>query len=484
MPFLKRKERERPVGPETAEADLARRLAGVARQNVILSERLARVENSYFFRALRWAGGVVAGLRTRDGDAEYARWAGELDRGALQLRGKVARARRVARMSPGTPLPAGADYYLFVEDGASLNPHAEELLLQAIDEGAHAAYGDWDHVDASGRVYAPRFTPTHSPALLAHTMYWGPAFAVRADAIGRDTRSMHDAARSIDGPVARVPCVLSHRSSSVRSEADSRAIAKRADSVSIIICSRDPKLLDRSLRALAGEAAEIVVVTHDIDGGAELERVTAARGVKRVSFTAPFHFGAMNDAGVRASSGEVLVFLNDDVFPSEPRWLDALVASARGGIAGGLLEYPNGRVQHAGVVVGMLPGPTHIGRLARDGGTFWPWLRMTREVAAVTGACLAIRRSLWDELGGFDRRFPASFNDVDLCLRARRAGYPVVLEARARLVHEESATRNPKVQREESELFRELWGDAMMEPDPYFHPELTLVRSEVRLREW
>jgi hypothetical protein len=59
----------------------------------------------------------------------------------------------------------------------------------------------------------------------------------------------------------------------------------------------------------------------------------------------------------------------------------------------------------------------------------------------------------------------------------------VVLDARARLIHEESATRNPKVRREESELFRELWGDAMMEPDPYFHPELTLVRSEVRLRE-
>ena len=60
----------------------------------------------------------------------------------------------------------------------------------------------------------------------------------------------------------------------------------------------------------------------------------------------------------------------------------------------------------------------------------------------------------------------------------------MVLDAKARLIHEESATRNPRVQREESDLFRQLWGDAMLEPDPYLHPELTLVRSEVRLREW
>ncbi|MBM3765280.1 MAG: glycosyltransferase [Acidobacteria bacterium] len=478
MPHLRRRE------PETAEAELNRRLARVAWQNVILSERLARVENSLFFRALRWAGGVFAGLRSRDGDAEYARWAAALDRAALQLRGRGGQPRRVARGAPGQRLPSGADYYLFVEDGATVSPHGEELLLQAIDEGAHAAYGDWDHLSDSGHVFAPRFTPTYSPTLLAHTMYWGPAFAVRADAINDAGASMHEIAIGIDGPVTRVPCVLSHRTGGVRAQVDARAIPPRDWRASIVICSRDAKLLDRSLRALAGEDAEIVVVTHDIDGGDELARVTAAHGVKRVSFTAPFHFGAMNDAGVRASSGEFVVLLNDDVFPAEPRWLDSLVATAGRGIAGGLLEYPNGRIQHAGVVIGMLPGPTHIGRLAIDGGTFWPWLRMTRDVAAVTGACMAMRRSLWDELGGFDRRFPASFNDIDLCLRARLAGHRVKLDARARLIHEESVTRNPRVRREESEQFRQLWGDAMLEPDPYFHPELTLVRSEVRLREW
>ena len=106
---------------------------------------------------------------------------------------------------------------------------------------------------------------------------------------------------------------------------------------------------------------------------------------------------------------------------------------------------------------------------------------MTREVTAVTGACMAMRRAIWDELGGFDYRFPVNYNDVDLCLRARERGYRVILEARAILTHEEGQTRVTTVLPEESELFHTIWRDTIAAPDRFFNPQLGQVDGSIQL---
>ena len=122
------------------------------------------------------------------------------------------------------------------------------------------------------------------------------------------------------------------------------------------------------------------------------------------------------------------------------RRLTAALARPEIGIAGAILEYPNGTIQHAGVVLGMGDAAGHCGRFQRN-STLWPWLRMSRDVTAVTGAMLAMRLDLFREMGGFDEAFPVNYNDVDLCLRVRKAGLRVVCLNVGKVVHRESQTR-------------------------------------------
>src|SRR5205807_2595429 len=174
-------------------------------------------------------------------------------------------------------------------------------------------------------------------------------------------------------------------------------------SVSIIICSRTPALLDRclqSLRPALDSRHEVIVVVHERAAGTQVKQVAERYGAMTVPYRGAFHFGIMNQLGVSRSSSSTLVFLNDDVHAIEPGWLNRMVASAAhrdAGVVGALLLYGDRSVQHAGVVVGGRLVPGHIGR-GQVEAQYWPWLRMSREVAAVTGACLAVRRSVWDEL--------------------------------------------------------------------------------------
>jgi O-antigen biosynthesis protein len=108
-----------------------------------------------------------------------------------------------------------------------------------------------------------------------------------------------------------------------------------------------------------------------------------------------------------------------------------------------------------------------------NGSALWPWLTMTREVSAVTGACLLMPRAVFDDIGGFDEGFPVNYNDVDLCLRAAQKGYRIVLEARAKLEHAESATRAIGIRYAERQRFLDRWSGVLRKGDPYFNPNLT-----------
>jgi cellulose synthase/poly-beta-1,6-N-acetylglucosamine synthase-like glycosyltransferase len=192
----------------------------------------------------------------------------------------------------------------------------------------------------------------------------------------------------------------------------------------------------------------------------------------------------MNHLGVAQSSGQVLCFLNDDVEPLTPDWLERMRAQAERpdiGVVGALLLFPNRTIQHAGVSIGGGCLPAHIGRSLTE-SFYWPWLRTTRDVTAVTGACALLRREVWEELGGFDLRFPVNYNDIDLCLRATERGYRILIEADAVLIHDESTTREPVVLPEETELFSELWGHLVSAPDRFFNSQLELGEKEIRLR--
>jgi GT2 family glycosyltransferase len=150
------------------------------------------------------------------------------------------------------------------------------------------------------------------------------------------------------------------------------------------------------------------------------------------------------------------------------------------GVVGAKLVYRSGAIQHSGITVGIMDGTGHPGR-----GLFqsdlWRWLDQTRNVSAVTGACMGLRRPVFDALGGFDPDFPVNYNDVDLCLRARRAGYEIIYEPHALLRHDECQTRTPGTHLKERERFQERWVEELEKPDPYFSPLLSKDSEEIRL---
>ena len=198
----------------------------------------------------------------------------------------------------------------------------------------------------------------------------------------------------------------------------------------------------------------------------------------------PFNFANMNNRAVRQSCGEIVVLLNNDIEVQDPDWLSEMARLALQreiGAVGAKLVYPDGRVQHGGVATGPDGIAAHIlSLLDRDNPGYFGQLGLTRSLSAVTAACMATRRAIYDEVGGLDEDFAVAFNDVDFCLRLQDFGYRVVWTPDAVLVHHESATRSadyhsgrlPEAQHEWQKLKRR-WGSTL-DQDPYHNPNVLL----------
>ena len=229
-----------------------------------------------------------------------------------------------------------------------------------------------------------------------------------------------------------------------------RATAKQAPRVSILILTHNqPDALQRCIETIFANTAqtnyEVIIVDHDntdavarsfLDGLAQLDpariRVVIANG--------PFEHGSFVNRAASEAHGDFILLLDDDTAPLCPEWLDALLAEAvmpDVGIVGARLLFPDGRLQHAGVIPGMSGSADFpwSGRALDDAGPDGVLL-YAREVPAVSGSCMLIRRSLFEQLDGFDEIYGAGFGDFDLCLRARQVGARVVWTPHAALMHE------------------------------------------------
>lgn len=458
-----------------------------------LDERLWVIEDSRTFRMLQRVGITTAAIKHRlrrlvnPGAEAAAKQRAYRDWLAKQPKsdGELSALPYRPTFQAGSAAAGGdADYILFVDSGGKLAPNALYDLSAAVQQERYEVlYGDEDH----GSL--PLFKPDWSPELVASKNYPGRVFAVRADALqaAGEFREEIDLARRLAANGSRfhhVPKIIASFPPGRLTWTAARA--RKMDGsprVSIVICSRSAKLLQACLNSIERNTAysnrEVIVVEHNLDGPVSGHSYTA------VPYSGTFDFAAMNNLAAKPATGEVLVFLNDDVQPLTPEWLGTLVAQVQRpevGAAGALLLYPNGSIQHAGIALGIHGYAAHPGRGTFDGG-FWPWVFVTRNVSAVTGACLAMRREVFEKLGGFDVSFPVNYNDVDLCLRAREAGYEVIVEAAARLRHDESRTRKRGVPWEERERFAERWGGLIERGDPYYNPNLTLGSEDCSLRD-
>lgn len=266
--------------------------------------------------------------------------------------------------------------------------------------------------------------------------------------------------------------------------------------VSIVIPTRDrADLLACAVETLFERASwpnkELVIVDNgsvERETFALFDRLRGHPDVTILSCDEAFNFSRLVNEGVRASRGEVIALLNNDVETSDPDWLSPLVAltvDPRVGVVGVKLLHEDRTVQHAGIALGIRGLVAHAGagRAADDPGPY-AMLATTRRVSAVTGACLLTRRGIFDSLGLFDEKFVVEFNDVDYCLRAGAAGYAVVWAANPMLLHKEGSTRQARPLRKQEvldrALFMKCWGQSLVD-DPFYPPELTLHDESLTL---
>lgn len=215
--------------------------------------------------------------------------------------------------------------------------------------------------------------------------------------------------------------------------------------------------------------------------------------VKVVYWDRDFNYSAINNFGAGFASGEYILLLNNDVEVINPDWLQQMLMFAQRkdvGAVGAKLYYPDDTIQHAGIIMGIggVAGHSHKG-FPRDAYGYSSRLQLAQNLSAVTAACMLIRREVFDEVNGLDEGFKVAFNDVDLCMKVRAAGYLIVFTPYAELYHYESKSRGyentpEKVARFNNEIqrFYSKWSRELEEGDPYYNPNLSLRTEDFAIK--
>ena len=226
-----------------------------------------------------------------------------------------------------------------------------------------------------------------------------------------------------------------------------------------------------------------IIVVDGYDVSDRVMEAIAGDDLHFVHCADPFNFAQRINLGVAKAQGEFVLLLNDDVEVLTSDWIESMLEFAQQpeiGAVGAKLFYPNGTLQHIGVMVlGGNPGHA-FHQVAGDHPGYFLSNLVNRNYLAVTAACLMMRRSLYKELGGMDEAFPLNYNDVDLCLKAHQAGYRQVVTPYAQLLHYESASRQPGLQPKEWQTLNDKWQpyfEQLNHNDPYYNPNLS--RNEV-----
>jgi GT2 family glycosyltransferase len=423
---------------------------------------------------------------------------------------------------------AQGEFLVFLEPKGQLSPFALHYLTELVQrERADILYSDEDHLDSDGRRVRPIFKPDWSPNLLTSCMYFGHFFAVRRELFHR-AAGVHAAfgeavyyelalrLAELTSDIRHIPRVLYHRhlesgmptNSQLNGVKERDAIQSALDrrnwhgaliengstantysvlrpiandsALTVIICSKSGRRLRRCLESVQSSTKhlkyEVIIVDHNEgERDPEMRRVVEAFGCNVVPYGGPFNFSLMNNLAASRATHSHLLFMNDDVYVRSKNWAERLLGELQRpeiGVVGTELAYPSGAIQHAGVVIGIGDGAGHAGRFQVD-APLWPWLHLTRDVSAVTGAFLGIRNHVFRDIGGFDPSFPTNYNDVDLCLRVRAARYTVECLGQSGTIHEECQTRQGIVNFYERDLFYARWGHLLSHGDPFYSVNLS-----------
>jgi GT2 family glycosyltransferase len=420
---------------------------------------------------------------------------------------------------------AKMDYILPLNEGDELSPAALFWAAEALQDNRSAAvlYGDHDELDSRDERKRPWFKPAWNSEMFFALDYISPAALIQSALLRRiaqrpdkDLHSLLLEATAC-GPVIHIPHILCHvregrPDDPRRIEAVSRnledsgakAVAgplgtvkvewplpQPAPAVTIIVPTRDKLMLlqpcvESVLNRTDYGAFELVIVDNGSDESETLdylERVQKDPRVTVLRYDRPYNYAAINNFAARKATGHYLCLLNNDTQVLNDSWLTELMRYAVRpdvGAVGAKLLYPDGAIQHAGVVIGMGGAAGHPHRFTDSSGPgYFRQTHAAQFVSAVTAACLAVEKRKFFAVGGFDQvNFAVAYNDVDLCLKLQRHGWSNVYTPHAVLIHHESKSRGadtselnmPRYTRELNAL-RERWGTETY-ADPQHNPNL------------
>jgi len=268
--------------------------------------------------------------------------------------------------------------------------------------------------------------------------------------------------------------------------------------VSVIIPTRDlvdllSTCIESIFRLTTYPAFEIIIIDNGSSETATADFFASlpADRVKVVRDDSPFNFSALNNRGAKVARGDLLCLMNNDIEIITPDWLEEMVSFAvqsEIGCVGARLWYPDGRLQHGGVIVGLggVAGHSHKYALKGLSGYFKRSV-LHQSLCAVTAACIVVRRSCFEAVNGLDEIFAVAFNDVDFCLRIKEAGYRNVWTPYAEMIHHESVSRGQNDTPDKQALFasevqkmKGRWGEKLL-VDPAYSPNLTLDYEDFSL---
>ncbi|MFR8084775.1 MAG: glycosyltransferase family 2 protein, partial [Faecalimonas sp.] len=270
--------------------------------------------------------------------------------------------------------------------------------------------------------------------------------------------------------------------------------------VSIIIPNKDQsealkKCLDSIREKTSYRNYEIIIVENNSEEPETFAfyKKIAGEKIKIVTWEGEFNYSAINNFGVRHARGDYLLLLNNDVEIINGDWLTEMLSHCQRkevGIVGAKLYYPDNTIQHAGIIIGIggVAGSVFVG-LPRAFSGYLHKASIQLDLSAVTAACMLVKRSVFEQVGGLEEKLKVAFNDVDFCLRVREKGYLVVYDPYAELYHYESKTRGAEDTKEkirrfqtEIEYMRSHWIGLLKKGDPYYNCNLSLTKWDYSLK--
>jgi GT2 family glycosyltransferase len=440
----------------------------------------------------------------------------------------------------GALAEARGEFLALIDQNGALRPHSLLRVAEclAAEPGLGIVYSDEDRLDADGVRRDPDFKPDWNPDLLRSRNYAGDLTVFRTSLVheagglrvGFEEDWGHDlilrcSELVLPRQIRHLPEILYHEWASVDdaptnatsgaraviehlqrigSAAEVRAsdlppglfhvrwpLPQPAPRVSVIIPTRDRvDMLRRCVESVLALSTypdfELVVVDNGSTDRGALEYLQTLAGhecVRLLRYDAPFNFSAINNWAARQCTGQLLALVNNDVEVIACDWLEEMAGfavRADVGAVGAMLYYPDNTIQHAGMLLGIggIAGHVYAGK-PRGYRGYQGRALVAQNLSAVTGACLMVRRELFEAIGGFDERLPVEFNDVDFCLRLDRQGYRNVWTPFAKLYHHESASRvledaSATRMREDGIVCMMRRWQGLLLDDPAYNPNLSL----------